>query len=68
MSIRENLETVQKKIEAAAKRCGRKSEDIKLVAVTKTYTTDAMNEAVLCGVTDVGENKPQEIRYGHRSD
>lgn len=62
MGIRENLETVQKKIAAAAERCGRNAEEIKLVAVTKTYTTEAMNEAVLCGVTDVGENKPQEIR------
>lgn len=62
MGIRENLETVQKKISAAAERCGRNADEIKLVAVTKTYTTEAMNEAVLCGVTDVGENKPQEIR------
>ena len=62
MGIRENLETVQKKIAAAAERCGRNAEEIKLVAVTKTYTIEAMNEAVLCGVTDVGENKPQEIR------
>lgn len=62
MSIRENLETVQNKIKAAAEKCGRNADEIKLVAVTKTYTIEAMNEAALCGVTDVGENKPQEIR------
>ena len=62
MGIRENIETVQNKIKAAAEKCGRNADEIKLVAVTKTYTIEAMNEAVACGVTDVGENKPQEIR------
>ena len=35
VSIAENLEEVEKRISAAAKRSGRKREDITLVAVTK---------------------------------
>ncbi len=62
MNIRENLEEVERCIAAAAERSGRKREDILLVAVTKTHPADMMNEAIRLGVTDIGENKPQEVR------
>lgn len=62
MSIAENLCEVEKRIAAAAKKSGRKREDITLVAVTKTHPAEMMNEAIDLGVTDIGENKPQEVR------
>lgn len=62
MDIKERLEDVEKRITAAAERSGRKREDITLVAVTKTHPADMMNEAIKLGVTDIGENKPQEVR------
>ena len=62
MNIRENLEEVERRITAAAERSGRKRDDILLVAVTKTHPADMMNEAIRLGVTDIGENKPQELR------
>lgn len=62
MSIKENLLEVEKKIERAAIKSGRRREDITLIAVTKTRTADEINEAIACGVTDIGENKPQEVR------
>lgn len=62
MSIRENLKEVERRVTAAAERSGRKREDITLIAVTKTRTADEINEAIECGVTDIGENKPQEVR------
>lgn len=62
MSIKENLREVEKRITAAAERSGRQREDITLIAVTKTHPTKMMNEAIQCGVTDIGENKPQEVR------
>ena len=62
MNIRENLEEVERRITAAAERSGRKRSDILLVAVTKTHPADMMNEAIRLGVTDIGENKPQEVR------
>ena len=62
MCIESRLNDVKARISAAAKECGRAPEDIKLIAVTKTYPVEAMNEAIRLGVTDIGENKPQEIR------
>lgn len=62
MSIEKRLEDVNRRIKTAAVECGRNPDEIKLIAVTKTYPTDAMNEAIRLGVTDVGENKPQEVR------
>lgn len=34
---------------------------VKLIAVSKTYPPELINEAIDCGVTDIGENKVQEI-------
>lgn len=59
--ISKNLENIKKRIEAAAIKSGRDSKDITLIAVTKTYSPDAINEAIDLGVTDIGENKVQEI-------
>ena len=62
LSLENRLNDVMARIRAAAEECGRNPDDIKLIAVTKTYPTDAMNEAIRLGVTDIGENKPQEVR------
>lgn len=62
MNIEENLRAVNERISNAAKECGRDPGEIKLIAVTKTYPVEYMNEAIRCGVTDVGENKAQEVR------
>lgn len=62
MSIKENLEAIEEKIQSACDRAGRKREEVLLIGVTKTRTADEVNEAVACGITDVGENKVQEIQ------
>ena len=62
MNIEENLSAVKARIAAAAAACERNADEIKLIAVTKTYPIDLMNEAIRLGVTDIGENKPQEVR------
>lgn len=36
-------------------------EGVTLVAVTKTHSVSEINEAIDCGITDIGENKVQEI-------
>ena len=61
-SIKENLEGIEKKIQAACDRAGRKREEVLLIGVTKTRSAEEVNEAVSCGITDVGENKVQEIQ------
>lgn len=60
-SIKENLSSIRKNIEDAAKKANRSSEDITLLAVTKTVDVDKVKEAMDNGVTSVGENKPQEL-------
>lgn len=59
--IEKNLKMIREKIRAAAEKSGRTEKDITLVAVTKTYPPEAINEAIALGVTDIGENKVQEI-------
>lgn len=59
--IGSNLKIIREKIAAAAKKSGREEKDITLIAVTKTHSPEAINEAIDCGVTDIGENKVQEI-------
>lgn len=61
MSIGENIKHIQKLKEEAAERSGRSGDDVLLVAVTKLHSTDEINEAIDCGITDIGENKVQEI-------
>ena len=61
MSIGENIKHIQKLKEDAAKRAGRSGEEVLLVAVTKLHSADEINEAIDCGITDIGENKVQEI-------
>lgn len=67
MSIRENIDHINGLKEEAAVRSGRKGEDVLLVAVTKLHGVDEINEAIDCGITDIGENKVQEImdKYDH---
>lgn len=59
--IGERLDEVRKAICDCAEKSGRKPEEITLVAVTKTYSPEVINEAISYGVTDIGENKVQEI-------
>ena len=59
--IEEKLQEVREKIKEAAERSGRKASDITLIAVTKTHGADEINCAIDAGITDIGENKVQEI-------
>lgn len=55
------LEEIQKKIEKSALKSGRRSEDITLIAVSKTYPIKDIEQAYNLGCTDFGENKVQEL-------
>lgn len=61
MSIAGNIEYVNNLKEKAAIKSGRKGEDVLLLAVTKLHSTDEINEALEAGITDIAENKVQEI-------
>lgn len=59
--IRKNLDKVNAQIKETAENCGRSADDVLLVAVSKTRTPEEINIAIDAGVTDIGENKVQEI-------
>lgn len=60
ISIKDNLLYINDKIENAKIKSGRK-DDVKLIAVTKTIDINRIKEAIELGVTDIGENKVQEL-------
>ena len=58
--LRERLDHVRRRIETCASRCGRKAEEITLVAVSKTHSVEVVRNALGAGVSDFGENRIQE--------
>ena len=63
--LRERLEQVEQRIEAAVRRAGRKRCDITLVAVTKKFSGEVMHEAYQLGLRVFGENYVQEFEDKH---
>ncbi|MEG0101194.1 MAG: YggS family pyridoxal phosphate-dependent enzyme, partial [Citrobacter sp.] len=65
-------DTLWDKISAAATRCGRSSEEVTLLAVSKTKPASAIEEAIAAGQKAFGENYVQEgvdkIRYFKEND
>jgi hypothetical protein len=59
--IAANVFKIREKIAQAAEKSGRKSEDIQLMAVTKTMPAQAVAAAFDSGITLFGENRVQEL-------
>lgn len=62
MSLDERLRAVRDRIGEAAVRSGRSASDVTLVAVSKSFSADAVLEAIAAGAVDFGENRAQELR------
>lgn len=60
--LRDQLDLVRRRIQAAARRCGRPAEAVTLVGVTKGMPADVIRQAVALGVADLGENRVQEAQ------
>lgn len=60
MSIKDNIMSIKQNIDDIRKESNRQ-EDVNLMAVTKTVDVDKVLEAIDAGITDIGENKPQEL-------
>ena len=59
-TIRENLQRVRAKMDAAARRAQRSAEEITLIGVSKTHPAEAIREAYEAGLRHFGENRVQE--------
>ena len=60
-NLKDNYQEIRENIEAAAKRSGRRPEDITLLAATKTVPVEVVNYGISLGIDYLGENKVQEF-------
>lgn len=60
-AIADNLLRIQERMAGACERSGRKPTDVELLAVSKTFPVEVIQEAVDAGQTLFGENKVQEL-------
>jgi uncharacterized pyridoxal phosphate-containing UPF0001 family protein len=60
--IAENLKRLWDRINTQCAASGINSEEIKLIAVSKYFGLDAITETNNHGITNIGENKAQELR------
>ena len=61
MSVLENIAAIHERIAAAARRAGRRPEEIALMAVSKTHPAERIREAYAAGLRLFGENRVQEF-------
>ncbi len=57
----ENFKQITENIARAAEKSGRKTEDITLLAATKTVDVSVINHAIQSGIKFIGENRVQEF-------
>jgi pyridoxal phosphate enzyme (YggS family) len=58
--LQQRIATIRGRIAAAAKRGGRRADEITLIAVSKTHPADVIRAAFELGVQHFGENRVQE--------
>ena len=62
VNISERIKTVEENISSACARSGRERNDVKLVVVTKSASIDAILEVIRLGITNLGENRVQQLK------
>lgn len=60
-SIKNAIQNIKANVKTAAEKSGRSENDIKIVLATKTQSAEKINYAARCGITDIGENRVQEL-------
>jgi pyridoxal phosphate enzyme (YggS family) len=59
--MKENIQDVEQRIQAACNRAGRNRSEVTLIAVSKTKPNEMLQEAYHLGMRHFGENKVQEL-------
>ena len=62
MIVADSIRDVIKRVDAACKRCGRSSDEVTLIAVSKTLPASHIEEAYQVGLKIFGESRAQEVR------
>jgi len=60
--IKENITRVRERIAAACQRSGRAPDNVKLLAISKTFLPESIRAAYEAGLRDFGENRVQEAK------
>jgi pyridoxal phosphate enzyme (YggS family) len=60
--ISERIKRIKATINSACARAGRDPSEIRLVVVTKSATIEGVREVIRLGLTDLGENRVQQLR------
>lgn len=66
ISIENNIVIIEEKIAEVLKRSHKEGQKVELIAVSKTVDVDSIKEAINLGISNIGENKVQELetKYG----
>lgn len=59
--LSKNLAVINEQIQQACTKSARLRDDVLLLGVTKTYEADIINASIELGITDIAENRVQEI-------
>jgi PLP dependent protein len=59
--LQKNLERVEERIARACSKAGRKRSEVRLIAITKTHPVETIQPLIDLGISDIGENRVQEI-------
>jgi len=62
ISIEQNLKNVKERIRKSALKGNRNPDEIKLIAVTKTFPVDVISQGIKLGIKSIGETKIQEAK------
>jgi pyridoxal phosphate enzyme (YggS family) len=55
-----NIQHIRERIARAAESCGRRPEEITLLAISKTFPCESITEALAAGIRQLGESRVQE--------
>lgn len=61
LMVSENVKNIRHRIQSICERVKRNVDDIKIVAVTKTFSSQLASDAVRASILDLGENYVQEL-------
>lgn len=59
--LSDNLKRIRERMAAACERRGRRPDEVRLIAVTKTVEVDVIRSAMDAGLLDLGESRVQEL-------
>ncbi|MDF2679986.1 MAG: YggS family pyridoxal phosphate enzyme [Brevibacillus sp.] len=69
--LKDRMQAIEERIQAACDRANRKREDVKIIAVTKYVDAEAIRDLLDAGIEHIGENRvqdglPKYEQYGDR--